>query len=139
MLHCGMRLIELLSVVKQLISFSLSLFLLHSYQSSAVSYAKAFAANTSRVKRFLKEELLVQLQKSPPDGVLSLSLPNDVRKHYVRALEDMEDGLKAFEVWQKAMEHRTATGATQPIGFDFVTVQLMDFIAHVRQELSRTK
>jgi hypothetical protein len=53
--------------------------LAHSYESSAVSYARAFAASTGRVKRFLKEELLVQLQRSPMDGALSLSLSSDVR------------------------------------------------------------
>ena len=117
------------------------LLLLHlpmsSYESSAVSYARAFAANTGRVKRFLNEELMVQLQRSPVDGALFLSLPSDVRKHYLRALEDVEDALKAFEVWQKAMEHRAQTSAAASVGFDFVTVPLVDFISHVRQELSK--
>lgn len=89
------------------------------------------------MKRFLKEELLVQLQRSPTDGNALAALSADTRKHYLRALEDVEDALKAFEVWQKAMELRTQSGATTPIGFDFVTVPLLEFITHVRQELSR--
>lgn len=62
-----------------------------------------------------------------------------VRKHYLRALEDVEDALKAFEVWQKAMELRASGGVTAPIGFDFVTVPLPDFITHVRQTLGKVK
>lgn len=52
-------------------------------------------------------------------------------------MDDMEDALKAFEVWQKAMDLRNTAGVSTAVGFDFVTVPLLDFIAHVRQELSK--
>lgn len=75
--------------------------------------------------------------------MINISISVEKARHYLTCLDDFEDGVKSFEVWQKSKEllnqedeKEKEKQKEKQSEIDFVNTPIMEFITLMRKEVN---